>query len=134
MTYDHDVLRTVPTAPTRLAAPAGLVIAPASIRDLRRVSNLQHRAFRAPLAYGLATLLVLWLLPNVRFLLARSGSLVVGCAIGDRQGGQSRVINICVDPTMQRQGIATRLLRELEAELPVGDVVLMVEDENAGAR
>ena len=133
MTYDRDVLRTV-TSSAHLAAPSGIRIVPASLRDLRRLSVLQHRAFRPPLAYGLATLLVLWLLPNVRFLLARDGSRVIGCAIGDRQGGQSRVINICVDPDLRRRGVATRLLQELEAELPVGDVVLMVEDENAGAK
>lgn len=134
MTYEHNVLRPASTANRHLAMTAETTVVSATLRDLRRVSTLQHRAFRPPLAYGLATVLVLWLLPNVRFLLAKQGARVIGCAIGDRQGGQSRVINICVDPDDQRQGVATRLLRELEAELPIGDVVLMVEDQNAGAK
>jgi ribosomal protein S18 acetylase RimI-like enzyme len=82
----------------------------------------------------LTTLFVLWLLPHVRFLVARDGERIIGCAIGDRQGGQSRVINLCVDPTARRQGIGTRLLRALEASLPHGDVVLMVEEGNVAAQ
>jgi ribosomal-protein-alanine N-acetyltransferase len=134
MTYDRDILRAASPTQQHVVAPVGPVIATASFRDLRRISALQHRAFRPPLAYGLVTLVVLWLLPNVRFLLAREGTRVVGCAIGDRQGGQSRIINICVDPDVRRRGIATRLLQELEATLPIGDVVLMVEEENEAAK
>jgi ribosomal-protein-alanine N-acetyltransferase len=102
--------------------------------DLRSVAALQKRAFKPRLAYGYSTLLLLWLLPHVRFLVARENGAIVGCAIGDRNGGQSRVVNICVDPSAQRRGIATELLRRLEAALPHGDVVLMAEVENAAAR
>jgi ribosomal-protein-alanine N-acetyltransferase len=134
MTYEQEVLRSGSSASMPISAKAEVRVTRASIRDLKRVSTLQHRAFRPPLAYGLATLLVLWILPNVRFLLARQGSRVIGCAIGDQQGGQSRVINICVDPDARRHGIGTQLIRALESELPVGDVVLMVEDDNEGAK
>lgn len=132
MTYDHDILGMAPAAP--LGRERSLAIEPVRFRDLRRVSSIQKRAFRPPLAYGLTTLLVLWVLPHVRFLVARQGGRIVGCAIGDKQGGQSRVINICVDPDAQRQGIGSRLLRALEAKLPAGDVVLMVEDGNVAAQ
>jgi ribosomal protein S18 acetylase RimI-like enzyme len=134
MTYDHDLLGMPPAAPVDRASSAWIGIAPVSFRDLRRVAVLQKRSFRPPLAYGLTTLLVLWALPHVQFLVARLNGQIVGCAIGDKQGGQSRVINICVDPSARRKGIASRLLRELETALPVGDVVLMVEDGNAGAQ
>ena len=134
MTYDHDFLGTAPAAPLERMKTAPITIAPVSFRDLRRVSTIQKRAFRPPLAYGLTTLLVLWALPHVRFLVARKEGKIVGCAIGDRQGEQSRVINICVDPDARRQSIGSLLLRELEAGLPVGDVVLMVEDGNTAAQ
>jgi ribosomal-protein-alanine N-acetyltransferase len=134
MTYDHDILGMPPAAPLDRAGSAWVSITRAGFRDLRRVASLQKRAFRPPLAYGLTTLIVLWALPKVQFLIARREGRIVGCAIGDTQGEQSRVINICVDPELRRQGIAARLLRELEADLPIGDVVLMVEDGNEAAR
>lgn len=102
--------------------------------DLRKVAGLQRRAFPARLAYGLGTLLVLWALPSVRFIIASDGDEIVGCAIGDQSGGHSRVVNICVDPVRQGGGIGTDLLRRLDEELPVGNLVLMVQEENEAAK
>jgi ribosomal-protein-alanine N-acetyltransferase len=133
MTYDHDILGMPPAAPAERASSAWVAIAPVSLRDLYRVASLQKRAFRPPIAYGLTTLIVLWALPKVQFLVARREGRIVGCAIGDTQGAQSRVVSICTDPEWRRHGIAARLLRELETRLPVGDVVLMVETGNAAA-
>jgi [ribosomal protein S18]-alanine N-acetyltransferase len=59
---------------------------------------------------------------------------VIGCAIGDLNGGQSRVVNICVDPSARRRGVGASLLRQLERALPHGDVVLMTETDNRAAR
>jgi ribosomal-protein-alanine N-acetyltransferase len=134
MTYDRNLLGTAQAAPLDRPAVSTAAIDHATWRDLRALAKLQKRAFRPPLAYGLMTLLVLWALPHVRFLIAREGNAIIGCAIGDRHDQQSRVINICVDPAARRRGVATRLLRALEAELPVGDVVLMVEEGNPGAQ
>jgi len=135
MTHDHHFFASIPAPPLAgESAEPWAVITPVRLRDLSRVARLQRRAFRPPLAYGLMTLLVLWLLPHVRFLIARDGERIVGCAIGDRQGGQARVINICVDPTARRLGIGTRLLRELENALSHGNIVLMVEESNTGAQ
>jgi ribosomal-protein-alanine N-acetyltransferase len=111
-----------------------VIIAPARARDLWRVRNLQRRSFRRGLAYSISTLTLLWALPNVRFLVARHGDAILGCAIGDRSGGQSRVINLAVDPDTRRRGIGERLLHALETALPHGDMILMVQEENAGAR
>ena len=102
--------------------------------ELREVAALQKRSFKPRLAYGYATLLLLWSLPYVRFLVAHQGGRIVGCAIGDRNGGQARIINICVDPAYQRRGIGAQLLRSLDAAIPVGDIVLMVETENETAK
>jgi ribosomal-protein-alanine N-acetyltransferase len=111
-----------------------VTIAPARLRDLRAMAHLQRRAFRPALAYGLGTLLFLWLVPRVRCLVARDEHGIVGCAIGDRHDGDGRVISLCVDPDARRRGIGTRLLRELEAALPMGNVLLMVEQDNTAAQ
>ena len=120
------------------AAPAvrerAVTVAPARLGELWAVARLQRRAFGPALAYGRSTLLVLWLLPQVRFLVAREGDQIVGCAIGDRQGKDGRVINLCVEPSARRRGIGTLLLRAVEEALPPGNVLLMVEEDNVGAR
>ena len=122
--------------PTSSAQPlssiraAGVEVGGVRFTELREVAALQKRAFKPRLAYGFATLLLLWSLPHVRFLVAREHGRIVGCAIGDRNGGQARVINICVDPAAQRRGIGARLLRSLDAAIPHGDIMLMVEAEN----
>ena len=128
-----------PTAITDLSAANADANTWASITEFhvfeaRKVAQLQRRAFRPPLSYGLTTILLLWALPKVEIVVARDGERIVGCAIGDCTDGQSRVISICVDPTARRQGIGRRLLRALEARLSTGDVVLMVEDANDGAK
>jgi ribosomal protein S18 acetylase RimI-like enzyme len=112
----------------------GVEIAGVRFIELREVAGLQKRAFKPRLAYGYATLLLLWSLPYARFFVARENGRIVGCAIGDRNGGQARVINICVDPAAQRRGIGARLLRSLDAAIPLGDMVLMVEAENESAK
>ncbi len=113
---------------------APLTIVHARLRDLPQVRNLQRRSFRANLAYGLPTLSVLWAYPGATFLVAWQGDLLVGCAIGDRSGDVSRVVNIAVDPDARRQGIGERMLNELEAALPSGDMILMVQEENRAAQ
>ena len=134
MTYHHDLFGPAQAVPLDRSESQSPAIVQVAFRDLRQVSKLQRRAFRPPLAYGITTLLLLWSLPHVRFLIARDGNRIVGCAIGDKHEQQSRVINICVDPDARRRGIASRLLRELEAGLPIGDMVLMVEESNLAAQ
>ena len=139
MTDDRDLagLAAGPPAPPPGAARVArgwLTIGPARAGELMALARLQQRAFRPRLAYGLGTIVVLWLLPHVRFLVARRGGDVVGCAIGDRQGGDARVINLAVDPDARRRGIGAALLRGLEAALPKGNVLLMVEEANTAAQ
>lgn len=117
------------------AAPdRGVAIGVAGWRDLPTIARLQRRAFRAGLAYRLPTLALLKMLPGGRFLVARRGGAVVGCAIGDREGGQPRVVNLAVDPAWRGIGVGAALLAALEAAMPGGDVILMVEVGNAAAR
>ena len=125
-----------PAPPSVRHPPPSAAIGPVRFGELRAVARLQRRAFRPRLAYGLPTLVALWALPHVRFLVARQPGApeILGCAIGDRQGGGSRVINLAVEPAAQRRGLGRALLAALEAALPVGDLLLMVEEDNAAAR
>jgi ribosomal protein S18 acetylase RimI-like enzyme len=128
-------IQLFPSAQPVISARADSVqIGGVRLTELRSVASLQKRAFKPRLAYGFATLLLLWSLPYVRFLVARQDDRIVGCAIGDRNGGQARVINICVDPDYQRRGIGAQLLRALDVAVPHGDIVLMVESENEAAK
>lgn len=113
---------------------AGLMLAPARLRDLPALAELQKRAFPPRLAYTLGTLALLWALPWVRLLVARQQGMIVGCIIGDRTLDGGRVINLAVDPGARRQGVGTALLQAIEQALPGGDMTLMVQVENSAAR
>lgn len=142
MTANRDIRDRAPVEPRPAASPSvrqmSVTIEPAGWRALPELASLQQRAFRPQLAYGLSTLIVLKLLPNVRLLVARvppsQGGRIVGCGIGDRHQGQTRIINLAVDPSARRRGVGAALLRALEEALPRGDVMLMVERENEAAQ
>ncbi len=111
-----------------------VAIRPARFRDLWAVERIQRSAFKPRLAYGLGTLLMLWLLPGVQFLVAGREGKIAGCVLGDRHQGQARIVNLAVDPDARRQGIGKLLLAALEAAIPEGNAVLMVEQDNMAAR
>ena len=111
-----------------------LEIGPARARDLPAVASLQRRAFPPRLAYTLGTLVLLWILPWSRLLVARRDGKIVGCVIGDRVLEGSRIINLAVEPAARRQGIGSALLYAAERALPVGDMTLMVQTGNTAAR
>jgi ribosomal-protein-alanine N-acetyltransferase len=111
-----------------------LLIVAARPRDLPAVAALQKRAFPPRLAYTLPTLALLWAIPWVRLLVAWRTGKLAGCIIGDRVLDGSRIINLAVDPEARRQGVATALMWAIEDELGWGDMLLMVQEENAPAR
>lgn len=111
-----------------------ITIGRAGLRDVSAVSRLHRRCFRKTLAYRYSTLLILRLMPRTAFLVARFGTEIVGNVIGDVRDGQSRVISICVDPDWQLRGIGSRMLTAIEQELPIGNVILMVEATNTAAQ
>lgn len=127
-------LQNIPADREHAHQSRGVTIQPVRWRDLHLVSRLQHRSFEARLAYRLPTLVYLYLWPGVVFLVCRDGEEITGCAIGDRHGKRSRIVNICVDPATRRQGIASLLLQRLESALPPGNIILMVQAENEAAR
>jgi len=124
-----------PLSPAERDALAGTIaIEGAHVGDLLAVARLQRRCFRRSLAYRPTTLFMLLIWPRARFLVARAGREIVGCVIGDVNGGQSRVISICVDPEWRRRAIGSRLLAAIETALPEGNMILMVEAGNIGAQ
>ena len=126
---------TLPDSPDASSShPAGLEIGSATLRDLPAVASVQRRAFPPRFAYTLSTLIILWALPWVRLLVARREGEIVGCVIGDRVLEGNRIVNLAVDPAMQRQGIGAALLYAAERALPNGDMTLMVQTGNAPAR
>ena len=134
--FDRDIRDRVPIPTVPMARPvaSAIEVGPVGWGELRAVARLQRAAFRSALAYGLATLVLLRAMPHVRFLVARAGDEVVGCVIGDRDGEETRVINLAVAPAARRRGIGGALLRAVEAALPQGNVLLMVEAENLAAQ
>ena len=108
---------------------AAVKIGGARLRELPAIARLQRRAFPPRLAYTLSTLLILWILPWVRMLVARRNGQIAGCIIGDRVWQGGRVINLAVEPDTRRQGIGTGLLLAVERAIPGGDMTLMVQVE-----
>jgi len=123
-----------PDIPPGAQGAPDIQIASARLRDLPAIAALQRRAFPPPLAYTLSTLVVLWALPWVRLLAARRNGQILGVVIGDRVVEGGRVINLAVDPVVQRQGVGTALLHAVERTLPGGDMTLMVQSGNSAAR
>jgi [ribosomal protein S18]-alanine N-acetyltransferase len=134
---DRDIRHRAADAPPPPASPTarlGIDIGPVAWGELAAVARLQRRSFRPSLAYRLPTLAMLRLWPRARFLVARRGGRILGCAIGDQHDGHSRIVNLAVDPDARRLGIGASLLAALEAALPWGDLSLMVEADNLGAQ
>lgn len=113
----------------------GFTVDPATFSDLRSVAAIQRQSFRRGLAYGYFQLMLLWMLPNVTFLVARTSfGIVAGCLIADRYRGDVRVVNLAIDPSFRRQGVGRRLLREIQQRIPDGHVTLIVEEFNEVAQ
>ncbi|MGI9253402.1 MAG: GNAT family N-acetyltransferase [Thermomicrobiales bacterium] len=124
-----------PKDPVTPSSHAAVSVGAVKWRELGAVARLQERCFRPGLAYRLSTLAMLKGLPWTAFLVARAepGGAIAGCAIGDWHEGNSRIVNIAVDPAHRRRGVATALLGAIDVALPDGDMVLMVEADNPGA-
>jgi ribosomal-protein-alanine N-acetyltransferase len=110
-------------------------VEPVTFSALRSVAAIQRQSFRRGLAYGYFQLMLLWLLPNVTFLVARTAyGIVAGCLIADRYRGDVRVVNLAIDPGFRRQGLGRRLLQDIQQRIPDGHVTLIVEEFNEAAK
>lgn len=117
-----------------MPAATRVIVEPAAWRDLPALARLQRSAFPPRLAYTLPTLVILRLIPWVRTLLVRRDGQIAGCVIGDRVLEGGRVVNLAVSPAYRRQGVGRALLAAIERELDTPVMLLMVQQENAGAR
>lgn len=113
---------------------ARIQLRPALFTDVILLRGLQRRCFAGSQAYGLVTLLILYFWTRSHIIVACAGERVIGCAVGDSDRGQTRVLNLCVDPDFRRLGIASALLSSIEAHFGDAYVTLMVEDKNVGAQ
>lgn len=114
---------------------SGVRVGPADWRGLRALAAIQKASFRPGLAYSLSALAVLKMFPGVLFLVAHTDAVQeAGSIIGDRHRGHLRIMNLAVDPSARRQGVASALLRSVEVAVPTTDIALMVEEWNTGAQ
>jgi N-acetylglutamate synthase len=70
------------------------------------------------------------------FLVAEAGSDLLGVVLGTHDGRKGWVNRLAVAPAYQRRGIASRLVRELEARfdaLGLEIVAALIESENEGS-
>lgn len=116
------------------SSDAAIQLRSATLRDAILLRGLQRRCFSGSQAYGLATLIVLFIWPRSQIVVACDGEHIVGCVVGDTDGTQARVLNLCVDPDFRRRGVGTSLLTSIENDLAAPYVTLMVEDKNVGAQ
>ncbi len=134
MATTKQPIRETRTIPSQTREDGQVIIDHAGAGDLVALRNLQNRCFQDGQAYGLVTLMVFQVWPRARVLVARSGEEIIGCVIGDVQGDQARVLNICVDPAYRRRGLGTALLSSIEQLLDHDNMTLMVEDKNLAAQ
>jgi ribosomal protein S18 acetylase RimI-like enzyme len=112
----------------------GLEIAPASLRDLRRVLYLERVCFGAD-AWPLLDVVSALVWPGGVRLKAVVAERLIGLAIAEPawSDGVSMITTIGVDPEFRRRGVGSELLARCEALLPGRAIRLTVREDNAEA-
>ncbi len=90
-----------------------LMISPMQPSDLHAVMEIEHRAYEFP-----------WSMVNFEDCMRSSyycciyqhGGCCIGYAVMSVVAGEAQILNICIDPEMQGQGLGRRLLQHLIAE------------------
>jgi len=126
--------------PVERALPAGLVVRPATRRDVERIVAIERAAFSDPWSHD--SFVALLVNPRVLFAVAdwpaeRGGTGVVGYVVAWFVVDEAEVANVAVAPDARGRGIGARLLDEaLRAARDRGasSVYLEVRDSNAAAR
>jgi ribosomal-protein-alanine N-acetyltransferase len=112
----------------------GLIIAPASLRDLRPVLHLERVCFGVD-AWPLLDVMSALVWPGGVRLKASAGGRLIGLAIAEPAWGDgvSMIASIGVDPQFRRQGVGAALLSRCEALLPGNSIRLTVRVDNQPA-
>ena len=90
--------------------------------DLPRVMGIETRAYQFPWTEGvfqdcLQAGCTIWLCEN--------NQQVQGYGVLTSGGGEGHILNLCVDPNHQQQGVGTMLLRALLATAEIAQVVTL---------
>ncbi len=111
-----------------------VTIQPSGWRDLLGVRALEEACFGRD-AWSLVDLVFAMVGPGVRLKAVTDGSRLVGFVMGEPKPAQNFawIATLGVHPDYQRQGIATRLLTEVEARLTVPLIKLTVRQSNDSA-
>ena len=112
----------------------GLIVSPASLRDLRPVLHLERVCFGVD-AWPLLDVMGALLWPGTVRLKASAGGRLIGLAIAEPawSDGISMIASIGVDPEFHRRGVGAALLSECERLLPGNIIRLTVRADNPPA-
>jgi ribosomal-protein-alanine N-acetyltransferase len=110
-----------------------LIVESASWRDLSAVHQLSRLCFGRD-AWPWLDLLAALTAPGTIRRIVRDEGEVVGYVLGDRRGGgMGWISSIAVHPDYRRRGLASRLLREVEARLATERIRLTLRRSNQAA-
>jgi ribosomal-protein-alanine N-acetyltransferase len=115
------------------AASEPLIIRSLGLPDLPQVIPIELRCFTAPWSLAMFGLEISK--SSSVALAALSGGRIVGYLVCSRYHGVWHLMNIAVEPTLRRRGVASALLRELFAQVDRAGVAytLEVRPSNDGA-
>jgi ribosomal-protein-alanine N-acetyltransferase len=112
----------------------GVLITPASLRDLRQVLRLERICF-GPDAWPILDVMSVLVWPGQVRLRATIGRKLIGAVVAEPEWGKgiSMITTIAVDPEYRRRGVGTALLAGCESLLPTEKIRLTVRDDNQPA-
>jgi ribosomal protein S18 acetylase RimI-like enzyme len=112
----------------------GVLIAPASLRDLRQVLRLERVCFGSD-AWPILDVMSVLAWPGQVRLRAMIGPQVIGIIMAEPvwKDGISMITTIAVDPEHRRRGVGSALLASCEAQLPGEKIRLTVREDNQPA-
>jgi ribosomal protein S18 acetylase RimI-like enzyme len=112
----------------------GVLISPASLRDLRQFLHLERVCFGAD-AWPVLDVMSVLVWPGQVRLRATIGRRLIGAVVAEPFWGKgiSMITTIGVDPDFRRQGVGAALLSSCEALLPGEKIRLTVREDNQPA-
>jgi ribosomal-protein-alanine N-acetyltransferase len=112
----------------------GMLISPASLRDLRQFLRLERICFGRD-AWPVLDVMSILVWPGQVRLRATIGRKVIGVVVAEAEWGNgiAMITTIAVDPDYRRQGVGSVLLANCESQLPGEKIRLTVRDDNQPA-
>lgn len=104
---------------------SALAITELDYADLSKVIALERRVFPAP--WSMAMFVLEFSKPTSVCLGAQTGGELAGYLICSRYDTVWHIMNICVEPALRRQGVASEMLTNLTARVDHGDARYTLE-------